>query len=64
MVHAAFTIGIIGNVCQATMFKETKLIQSGLRIVRCLQKLPKPAVIKITEKNELAHLGMRLFLRR
>jgi len=64
MLHAAFTVGIIGNVCQDTMFKETKLIQSGLRIVGCLQKFPKPAVIKITEKNELAHLGMRLFLRR
>lgn len=46
------------------MTKETKLIQSGLRIVGCLQKLPKSAVIKITEKNELAHLGTRLLLRR
>lgn len=46
------------------MSKETKLIQSGLRIVGIFQKLPKPAVIKITEKNELAHLGTRLLLRR
>ena len=29
-----------------------------------LAKVPKTAVIKITEKKELAHLGMRLFLRR
>ena len=41
MLHAAFTVGITGNVCQDTMFKETKLIQSGLRIVGCLQKYPK-----------------------
>ncbi len=41
MLHAAFTVGIIGNVCQDTMFKETKLIQSGLRIVGIFQKLLK-----------------------